>query len=466
MTCSNICCANQPSFRWRSHIFSSLLLWLVLYLSDSNAVGQICWGHPHRVQLTAVDSFTVLNHDRIFALNMTRIYDDKLYIFNRDSAQFDLYNLKGQRVQSIPVTERDKKEEFPRQYVIAYFVANGQIYSMNPIHLVAHTPTASCAGQWSMPFNWEKKSPPPDIVLANREKLWATNNYTATFSTQMQAQHLIFPARYFAKYKHTKRRFHPDLDNIHGDNDSLTLLPTNPQLLHLEYDPITKQYIKRNGIGQVPARYQQEAHHGRYHPVSALEISFEVDTTQQQVYVLNPMDSLIWVYGYEGKIIRQFGCQGRFITPSDTVRYLTHQDMDIQNPPKCRNGVCTFSDETRAFQTKKWIYRHLTPHYTYSHLAPKAQLFFRVYQVNPHKPDVATLDALVRKQIPFDAKKQGFQSFLQIYDLANNDRLIYDEPVPTPFKVLDVEAGGNFWAIAGKEEEIMFMRKYKLIRRK
>jgi hypothetical protein len=44
------------------------------------------------------------------------------------------------------------------------------------------------------------------------------------------------------------------------------------------------------------------------------------------------------------------------------------------------------------------------------------------------------------------------------------DRLIFDGPVLAPFKVLEVDAAGYLWAIAGQEKELLVIRKYKLVR--
>ena len=51
--------------------------------------------------------------------------------------------------------------------------------------------------------------------------------------------------------------------------------------------------------------------------------------------------------------------------------------------------------------------------------------------------------------------------FLQIYDLNDGDKLIFDGPVPSPFNVLSAE-GDTFWAVAGATSAGLIVRRYKL----
>jgi hypothetical protein len=155
-----------------------------------------------------------------------------------------------------------------------------------------------------------------------------------------------------------------------------------------------------------------------------------------------------------------FGVAGQHLSATDTLQMMKY--------PKIRPSfsIKRLTAQMNDMDRVEIVRAALSTYYYGLYVAPHRQIAMRLYAKPAPEWTYQKLDSLYQKdKYRFSEQIGPKPTFLQIYDLANNDRLIFDGPVPTPFKVLEVDKEGYLWAIAGQDaEEKRIIRKFRLVR--
>jgi len=121
-------------------------------------------------------------------------------------------------------------------------------------------------------------------------------------------------------------------------------------------------------------------------------------------------------------------------------------------------------------QNKLMVSYLKSPEYYWMHYDSTTNRLYRIYRLKDKKSK--NLEAIVAKRNPKRIPKKNNAiseiyarkpCYLQIYDLNDGDKLIFDGPVPAPFKVLSAN-GDAFWAVAGMDKAGLIVRQYQLKR--
>jgi hypothetical protein len=204
--------------------------------------------------------------------------------------------------------------------------------------------------------------------------------------------------------------------------------------------------------GKMIARYLDP--HRRVEP-------FTVDPELHLIFSGDALSPSIQVYDTNNRVLRSFGIRGKHIKESDTIVYFQRSWLEAEAQAHGRGTLRShkLDNHLTKFKTKAKYQSYV---YDLMYMDTIRNHLYRLYEI----PLAINIDSL------YEVKGDNADSFefprkptfLQIYDLSDNDRLIFDGPVPAPFKVLDVDMEGYLWAIAGQEEEKLVIRKYRMVR--
>jgi len=220
------------------------------------------------------------------------------------------------------------------------------------------------------------------------------------------------------------------------------------------------QFLKAVGI--VDPYWQKELRKGYFYPMAQTQY-YDFDSVRKQIICGNSVQAEIKVYDLAGKHIKTFGQRGRHLLPSDNPYRLSKQVfMDSlkvlveQKSAKWTGEIYRFTANysgsiiyTSYLNSEiKYDAVHNRTYRLYSRPVPFTQQ--EVYRMANSSGDS-------REQ--FDSLHYHRKTYLQIYDHNDNDRLIFDEAVPTPFHILEVK-GDSLWAVAGVSDKGLKVVKY------
>jgi hypothetical protein len=205
-------------------------------------------------------------------------------------------------------------------------------------------------------------------------------------------------------------------------------------------------------------RYQKAQQMQEVYPFEAINSCY---IEQPPSVLLNDnLSHIIQCYDTTGKLLRTFGQPGKNLGTNDTIAFSPAGIYQYLGGELYVHKSGKYKSARNYSRLQYLLARDYGPLF----FDAKTGFCFRLYHTKDTLSIPALTDTLQQNPDAFYERLPRKPTYLQIYDLSDNDRLIFDGPVPAPFKVLDVDKEGYLWAIAGQEEDKLVIRKYKILR--
>lgn len=254
--------------------------------------------------------------------------------------------------------------------------------------------------------------------------------------------------------------------------DSLCYLPDQPLIsMHqhrFHYNPCksiedlntiekTGNYIQVRNIGRKDSLFMEFYQAQKYFAFN--DVAIAADTLNRKLFLSQLITPKIQVFSYEGKLLKEFGKSGKHLSSNDTITYMTKQEFNSFFTKKKESG---HKITTELRNLKGWKYNSSLI-YDDLYFAPSINKLFRLYYTGI-EIDKENYRILYNRDNDSCSKLcSNRPAFLQIYDPAQDYRLIYDEPISPHFKILEVTDDGTIWAVEKIEVGKAIIGNYRLV---
>lgn len=257
--------------------------------------------------------------------------------------------------------------------------------------------------------------------------------------------------------------------------DSLGLMPELPQLCIAAIPtpqevcnwPEKKQnkFWDKKGIkpvflgGTDPIFIETYRKEGRFYPMGT-KIAFDFEPKRNLVYMNYLALPKITALDLSGDTVAVFGEKGRHLKPSHQPRLMSIKEATGGDYA----GLAKYKNVNRV-RNKIFAAWAASPEYRQVKINAEAGLLYRTYRAPENMRDLDSLAELSETDedayynLVFDKP-----TYLQVYDLNDGNKLIYDGPVPAPFWIAGIDETGAIWAITRWREDHVEVSKYEIER--
>lgn len=225
--------------------------------------------------------------------------------------------------------------------------------------------------------------------------------------------------------------------------------------LSARYDPQAplpfNQIEYKAAIGKVPDLIVQKYVNKRYNNWLRTSL-LALDTAANRAFTTQPCDEFIDIYSYSGDSL------GRIAKAGFDPKKLSFFRPEPFGWYRGREARTNFWDEfvfNRTGELTYWSAIHYALSETDVQLFhdPQRNWLYRVVQGPGQRVRYEDWEAILRSTGVFWGRVQRLkETRLQIYDLNADGALLAELPVASPFRILEVDAQGDLWAIVGEEE--------------
>lgn len=219
--------------------------------------------------------------------------------------------------------------------------------------------------------------------------------------------------------------------------------PEGTDMLKFTKEEFIRGCSTRHYIGELGDVYRSNMKKGLFTPSYCQNHFFVFDSTKELIYLSIPAEPDIRVYSVKGNLLKRF-TSARDLAPERHVpiRFWTQKEVDSVLSVKTMKACREARNRLDAYSYG------LSTNYSWMYVAPTQHRLYRTY--HPPLPP-QTMDSLYyQTKMPASEmhdRNIWFKStYLQCFD-TRSGKLLFDIPVPSFFKVIDVAKDGSIWAI-------------------